>query len=273
MLTEAEFAVVAREVKTRSGAVLGADLAGPCEARLTPLSRREGFSSVSELLSAARIRPDGALYAAIADALAQSDTRFFRDKANFAKLRTDILPQAIARRGHERVRIWSAACATGQEPYSIAMEIEALKAQGHAIAAELIATDLSERLITKARAGLYTQFEVQRGLPIRTLIAHFEKSGDLWRISDRLRANVRFEQHNLLKHPGTLGQFDIIFCCHVLNAFDEPTRLATLQRLTDALLPDGVIVLGAGERLPEGVEGLASEDGVVLRKSAARKAA
>src|SRR5690349_9095219 len=111
MLTEAEFAVIAREVKTRSGAVLTKDLAGPAEARLTPLSRREGFSSVSEMLSAARIRPDGALYAAIADALAQSDTRFFRDKRTFAKLRTDILPQAVQRRGHERIRIWSAACA------------------------------------------------------------------------------------------------------------------------------------------------------------------
>ena len=272
MLTEAEFAIVAREVKTRSGAVLTKDLAGACEARLTPLSRREGFSSVSEMLSAARIRPDGQLYAAISDALAQSETRFFRDKANFARLRSEIIPQAIQRRGHERIRIWSAAAATGQEPYSIAMTIEELRSQDHTIAAEIIASDMGERLITKARAGLYTQFEVQRGLPIRTLIAHFEKSGDLWRISDRLRANVRFEQHNLLKHPGTLGQFDIIFCCHVLNAFDEATRLATFQRLADALSPEGVIVLGAGEAVPEGVEGLVVEDGVV-RKTSARKAA
>lgn len=273
MLTEAEFAIVAREVKTRSGAVLTKELAGPAEARLAPLSRREGFGSVSEMLSAARIRPDGALYAGIADALAQSDTRFFRDKASFTRLREDILPKAMQRRGHERVRIWSAACSTGQEPYSIAMLIEEMKSQGHLIASEIIATDLSERLLGKARTGLYTQFEVQRGLPIRTLIAHFEKSGDLWRISDRLRANVRFEQHNLLKHPGGLGQFDIIVCAHVLSSFDEPTRLATLARLADALTPDGVLLLGAGEKLPEGVEGLAHEDGVVISKAAARRAA
>ncbi|WP_395645087.1 CheR family methyltransferase [Terricaulis sp.] len=272
MLTDAEFAIVAREVKTRSGAVLTKDLAGACEVRLAPLSRREGFGSVAELLSAARIRPDGALYAAIADALAQSETRFFRDKANFARLRNELLPKAIQRRGHERVRIWSAACATGQEAYSVAMTIEELRNQGQAVAAEIVATDMSERLITKARSGLYTQFEVQRGLPIRTLIAYFEKTGDLWRIADRLRATVRYEQHNLLKHPGALGQFDIIFCCHVLNSFDEPTRAATFQRLADALAPEGVIVLGAGETAPEGVEGLVVENGVV-RKGAARKAA
>jgi chemotaxis protein methyltransferase CheR len=273
MLNDAEFALVAREVKARSGAVLTREMAGAIEIKLQPLSRREGFTSVSELISAARIRPDGALWSAVADTLAQSDTRFFRDRAQFERLRTEILPDALARRGHERVRMWSAGCATGQEAYSIAMLVEDMRNEGLNPAVEIVATDLSERLLDKARSGLYTQFEVQRGLPIRRLIAHFEKTGDLWRISDRLRAAVRFETFNLMKHPGQLGQFVIIVLAHVLPSFDLETRAAVLARVTDALHPDGALFLGAGETLPDGFEGLTLENGVARKGSAARRAA
>ena len=114
---------------------------------------------------------------------------------------------------------------------------------------------------------------MQRGLPIRKLIAHFEKAGDLWRISDRLRASVRFESHNLMKHPGELGHFDIIVLAHVLSSFDPIMRSEVLTRLADALAPEGVIVLGAGEALPEGVEGFAFADGLVTREKNARAAA
>ncbi len=273
MLNDAEFALIAREVKTRSGAVLSREMSGAIEIRLQPLSRREGFGSVSELISAARIKADGSLWAGVADYLVQSDTRFFRDRAQFAHLNAVLLPEAMKRRGHERVRVWSAACGTGQEAYSIAMMIEAMRAEGLNPAVEIVATDLSERLLDKARSGLYTQFEVQRGLPIRKLIAHFEKSGDLWRISDRLRAGVKFDQHNLMKHPGGLGQFDIIILAHTLGAFDLETRGAMLDRLTDALAPDGIILLGEGETLPQTCETLQLENGVVRRTSAKRAAA
>lgn len=272
MLSEAEFVLVAREVKARSGAVLGKELAGACEARLQPLARREGFTGVNEMIAAARIRPDGRLWSQIADHLVQADTRFFRDRAQFDKLRTQIIPDALARRGHERIRIWSAACSTGQEPYSIAMIIEEMRDQGLAPAAEIIATDISDRLLEKARAGLYTQFEVQRGLPIRKLITHFEKAGDLWRLNDRLRAAVRFESHNLLKHPGALGQFDVILLCNVIGQFDAETRTGVIARLADALAPNGAIVLGAGESAEE-MDGFACTDGVITRKLAARAAA
>ncbi|MBI3439434.1 MAG: hypothetical protein HY054_12440 [Proteobacteria bacterium] len=114
---------------------------------------------------------------------------------------------------------------------------------------------------------------MQRGLPIRKLIAHFEKAGDLWRISDRLRASVRFESHNLMKHPGALGQFDIIMLAHVLPAFDSAMRTEVFTRVTDALAPDGVIVLGAGETLPEGVEGFTFAEGVASRAKSSRAAA
>lgn len=273
MLNDAEVALIAREVKARSGAVLTRDMAGAIELKLMPLARREAYGSVSELIAAARIRPDGALWNSIADSMAQSDTRFFRDREQFDRLRVMLLPDAIKQRGHERVRIWSAACATGQEPYSVAMLVEDLRAEGQNPAVEIVGSDLSERLLDKARSGLYTQFEVQRGLPIRRLITHFEKSGDLWRISDRLRGGVRFENHNLMKHPGHLGQFDIILLCHVLPVFDIETRLAVLGRIADALTPDGALLLGGGETLPEGCEHFRLEHGVARKTGAARRAA
>lgn len=273
MLNEAEYVLIAREVKARTGAVITREMCGAAAVRLQPLARRESFGSVPELIAAARIRPDGALWNAIADNLAQSDTRFFRDKQSFEHLSTTLLPEAMRRRGHERVRIWSAGCATGQEPYSIAMIIEDMRAEGLNPAVELIASDLSDRLLDKARSGLYTQFEVQRGLPIRKLIAHFEKAGDLWRIGDRLRASVKFEKHNLLHHPGQLGQFDIIVLANVLTSFDEPTRLAVLERVADVLTPDGVIVLGAGETLPDECEQLTLDRSIVRKKQATARIA
>jgi chemotaxis protein methyltransferase CheR len=274
MLSEPEIVLVAREMKARTGAVLTREMGAAAEIKLQPLARREGFGGVSEMIAAARIRPDGRLWGQIADHLVTVETRFFRDKELHAKLRSSLLPDAMARRGHERVRVWSAACSTGQEAYSIAMTLEALRIEtGRAIAADIIATDISERLIEKARSGLYTQFEVQRGLPIRSLIAHFEKAGDLWRISDRLRAAVRFEAHNLLKHPAQLGQFDIILLCHTLAHFDAETRLDVLLRAADALAPGGVLLLGAGETLPDGVVGLELHDGVIRRPHAAQVAA
>lgn len=273
MLNDAEFELIAREVKTRSGAVLTRDMAGAIDIRLQPLARREGFASVPEHIAAARIRADGGMWNAIVDQLAQSDTRFFRDRAQFQRLRQHILPRAMQQRGHERVRIWSAACSTGQEPYSLAMIIEEMREEGLNPAVEVIATDISERLLEKARSGLYTQFEIQRGLPIRKLIAHFERSGDLWRIVDRVRAAVRFEQFNLMKHPGQFGQFDIVILAHVLPSFDIETRRAVLARARETLTPEGVIILGEGESLPEGVEGLASDAGIVRKSGAARAAA
>jgi chemotaxis protein methyltransferase CheR len=153
------------------------------------------------------------------------------------------------------------------------MILEDMREDGLNPAAEIIATDLSERLIEKARSGLYTQFEVQRGLPIRKLIAHFEKAGDLWRIADRLRAAVRFESHNLLRRPGHLGQFDIVFLCNVLSSFDAETRAGVIEHAAETLHPDGCIILGAGEALPDGLTGFAIDDGVVTCTDAARRAA
>ncbi|MES1156234.1 MAG: protein-glutamate O-methyltransferase CheR [Alphaproteobacteria bacterium] len=249
MLSDAEFVFVAHELKARTGAALTREMSLPASQRLSPLARREGFASVSEFLNAARIKQDEKIWSSIADALAHTETRFFRDKPVFERLRTEILPDLMARRGGS-VRIWSAGCATGQEAYSLAMMCEDLRHEG-AGEAEIVATDMSERLLDKARSGLYTQFEVQRGLPIRKLIAHFEKVGDLWRISDRLRAHVRFEPHNLLHEPAAFGSFDIVLCRNVVNAFEPATRAAALERIASVMERDGVLIMGAGEAAPD----------------------
>jgi chemotaxis protein methyltransferase CheR len=273
MLTAAEFNLIAREVKARSGAALKAETNGMVYLRLQHLARREGFSSVAEMISAANLRADGSLWRSVTEALAQQDTRFFHDREHFARLRSEVLPTALMRRGHERVRIWSAGCSTGQEAYSIAMMIEEMRADGLNPAVEIVATDFSQPLIEKARSGLYTQFEVQRGLPIRTLIRHFERSGDLWRINDRLRAAIRFETQSLLEHPGALGRFDLIVLAHVLSAFDHETQLGVLEGVADALRPDGLLMLGAGEALPEGFGRFALSDGFARFADAERVAA
>jgi chemotaxis protein methyltransferase CheR len=273
MLTDAEFAVLAREVRQRSGAALKPEAGHSVAARLHPLSRREGYNSVADLIAAARIRTDGSLWNAIAEALAQPDTRFFRDRGLFARLREELIPNAIARRGHERVRVWCAGCSSGQEAFSLAIIVEEMRAQGLNPAVEIVATDFSERAIEKARSGLFTQFEIQRGLPIRTLIAYFERAGDLWRIADRLRAAVRFERHNLLHHPAELGQFDIVLLAHVLPSFDNDTRIAVLSQIADVLRPDGELLLGEGESLPEDCDRFATEHGLIRHRRAARAAA
>jgi chemotaxis protein methyltransferase CheR len=271
-LGEPEFQFVAREMKARCGAVLSREMGALIEQRLTPIARRENFGTVSELISAARTRNDARLSTAITEALLQSETRFFRDRAGFERLRSAVLPDLHQRKG-AALRILCAGVSTGQEAYSIAMLTEELRQEGQILAADIVAIDVSERLLDKARAGLYTQFEVQRGLPIRKLISHFEKAGDLWRISDRLRASVRFEAHNLLTSLSDLGRFDVILCCNVINTFDAQTRMITLERLNDALETGGALLLGASEALPDGASGFAERAGVFVKTNTARAAA
>lgn len=265
MLTEADFAIVAQEVKARTGAVLGKDTNALVENRLQPMARREGFSSVAELILNAKIKPDGKIWNSIADALAQSETRFFRDRGMFLRLQNDILPDLFARRGGA-LRMWCAGVGAGQEAYSLAMLVEDMRESGPKYA-EIVATDFSERALDKARSGLYTQFEVQRGLPIRKLIAHFEKAGDLWRISDRMRAAVKFQAHNLMQPANALSKdkFDLVLCCNVLCGFDAETRLAAVARIAETMTSDGVLILGRGEPLPAGADGFAGDDACFTR--------
>jgi chemotaxis protein methyltransferase CheR len=249
-IADADLAFIVREVRARTGLALDASKAQIVESRVAPIARREGLLSVQELASTVSARREDRLIEAIADALIDKETQFFRDRSPFAYFRRTMAPELLARRPEgQRLRIWSAGCSTGQEPFSLAMMGEDMKADGKHIEIEIVATDISAAVLEKARSGVYNQFDVQRGLPIRSLIAHFEKIGDLWRVNDRVRARVKFEKRNLLADPSSLGQFDIIFCRNVLSSLEPATAQRVLDKLCDRLAPDGYIVFGAHEMI------------------------
>jgi chemotaxis protein methyltransferase CheR len=234
-------------VLSRSGVVIDPTKTYLIETRLAPLVRREGFASHAELVQAIRTRRDDKLMWALTEALTSSETSFFRDRAPFDQFRDEFLPELAARRGDRPIRVWSAACATGQEPYSLAMIVDAERSKLPAAQIELFGSDLSERCLEKAQSGLYTQFEVQRGLPIRLLVRYFEQADELWALSPRVRQMVRWRRVNLLADLGPLGQFDVIFCRNVISAFDEAVRRRVLEQLAMALPDDGRLVLGLDE--------------------------
>lgn len=276
MLPDADFVFIAREAKVRSGLVLDAEQAYLIETRLSPIARREGLASVSELATAARLRRDERLIWQITDALLTSETTFFRDRTPFHNLRDRIIPEMLRARAGEKIRIWCAASSTGQEPFSIAMMIDEMRAEGRGGDVEIVATDISERVLEKARAGLYSQFEVQRGLPIAMLLRHFEKAGEFWRIADRIRAMIRFQRFNLLDDPKPLGRFDIVVCRNVLHYFDPATKQATLEKISAQMNDGGVLLVGAGESAGTVTDAFATSAhgaGFYARNTGARAAA
>jgi len=234
-------------VKAACGIVIPQDKAGAVESRLGPVARRENMASVDALLERLRVEPEKALVRAVVDALRLSETQFFRDRVPFDQFRREVLPALASARPGGRLRVWSAGCSTGQEAYSLAMLGEEAAADGKGMQLEIVATDISERCMEKAQSGLYTQFEVQRGLPVRLLVKYFEKVEDNWRVLPRLRQSVRWGRFNLMNAPAKLGRFDVIFCRNVLTQFDEPTRAAVLERLGSVLADDGLLFLGLNE--------------------------
>jgi len=177
-----------------------------------------------------------------------NESFFFRDRLPFDRLRDTVLPALIAARAESRrLRIWSAASSTGQEPYSLAMLVKEFAPRLAGWTVEIVASDISNEVTEKARTGLYTQFEVQRGLPIHLLMTHFERSDDHWRIAADLREMVRFQQQNLLDDFSALGRFDVVFLRNVLIYFDQATKADVLKRVAGVLAPDGYLLLGAAE--------------------------
>lgn len=244
-MTREEITVLAELVRHRSGVQVDPDKAYLVESRLGPIARREGFSSIRDMIQAIATSRDEKLIWAVVEAMANPETLFFRDRAPFDQFRNDILPVLAAR--NEPVRILSLGCSTGQEPYSLAMLMEEERERFPGLRADILACDLSERCLEKAQSGFYTQFEVQRGLPSRLLIKHFERHEEAWVLSPRLRQQVRWKRVNLMGDLRGLGQFDAIFCRNVLSAFDEPTRKRVLEQVALALPQDGFLMLGMTE--------------------------
>jgi chemotaxis protein methyltransferase CheR len=246
------------------------------ESRLAPLARREGYDSIDALIAALRTQREERLIWAVVEALCRAETTFFRGRETFAQLQDQILPALSHRRRDAPIRIWSAACATGQEVYSMA--IAAAEAPGLATGTrfEFFGSDLSERSLEKAQAGIYTQFEVQRGLPIRMLIKYFENQDDTWAISPRIRQMVRWKRINLLADLSALGRFDVILLRNVLGGMEASLR-GKVARALAALLPDdGVLVLDAEDDASEVDELLTPAPGgrgIYLRDPSIRAAA
>ncbi len=247
-MTPLDYDYLRRCLKERSGLVLSADKQYLVESRLLPVARKSGFSSLGDLVHALRSGHDDVLMTAVVEAMTTNESFFFRDKIPFDHFRTIMIPALLAsRRTSRTIRIWCAAASTGQEPYSLAMSLKAMERDLVGWRVEILATDLSSEVLEKARQGLYSQFEVQRGLPIQLLLQHFTQIGELWQIAPELRAMVKFRQFNLLGDFSQFGLFDVVFCRNVLIYFDQQTKIDVLSRLSRVMMNDGYLVLGAAE--------------------------
>ena len=246
-MTPPDYEYLRKLLKDHSGLDLSADKQYLIESRLLPLSRKCGVAGIGELVQKMK-GGSSSIIAQVVEAMTTNETFFFRDKVPFEHFRDAIMPEVLkARASRKSIRIWCAAGSTGQEPYSLAMS---LKEMGAALAGwrvEIIATDLSTEVLEKSKSGVYSQFEVQRGLPIQLLVKYFKQNGELWQISPELRAMVQHRQLNLLHDFSQLGTFDIIFCRNVLIYFDQDTKINIFGRLAKAMEGDGFLVLGAAE--------------------------
>jgi chemotaxis protein methyltransferase CheR len=242
-----DFGWLRKLLRERSGLVLAAEKQYLAESRLLPLVRKHGMTTLTELVARLK-QPHATLTAEVVDAMTTNETFFFRDRVPFEHFRDTILPALIVARAREkRIRIWCTAASTGQEPYSLAM---AMKSLGVALAGykvSILATDICAEVLEKAKSGIYSQFEVQRGLPVQKLVKYFTQVGEQWQIAPEIRSLVQFRPLNLLNGFTPLGQFDLVFCRNVLIYFDQATKADVLTRLARQMTLDGYLVLGAAE--------------------------
>ena len=267
-----DFEEVAALVKKRSGLTLSKDKVYLVESRLAPLARRHGLTGVEDIVKQMRNHPREGLLAEITEAMTTNETFFFRDKTPFDLFTDDIVPQmATARSARKQLRIWCAASSTGQEPYSLAMLLKERAAQFAGWRIEIVGTDIASEIVERAKRGVYTQFEVQRGLPIQLLVKYFKKVDDHWELDPAIKSMVQYKIFNLLDDYRMLGQFDVVFCRNVLIYFDALTKKDVLERIAQQMAPDGVLMLGAAEtvigiteafKLVEGKRGLYSRGNV-----------
>lgn len=241
------FELLGAILERRSGLELSRDTIYLLESRLTPVARKHGFEDLDLLAQSIRATPDDRLLDDITEAMTTNESGFFRDIRPYEVLREKVLPRLMANRPDRRLRIWSAACSSGQEPYSICMVLKELGPSLDGWRIDVLATDLSRQMLEKAKSGQYTQFEVQRGLPIGLLLKYFRQAGDRWRIDASIRAMVDFQQFNLLDDAEPFGGFDIVFCRNVLMYFGRATKRRVLDGIADLLPPDGALYLGADE--------------------------
>ena len=217
------------------------------EARLLPIARQMGLPDVGKLVESVRQRPDVDSTRRIVEALTTNETSWFRDGDPFTALTSTVLPELLASRGPaDRIQIWSAACSSGQEPYTIAMLLEDALPNA-ASRVSITATDLSREMVERTKAGRFSQLEVNRGLPAPMLVRHFTRAGNEWEVAPALRRMVTASECNLAAPLPRMGPFDVVYLRNVLIYFDLPTKQSILRRVRELLRPDGWLFLGAAE--------------------------
>lgn len=234
----------------RSGLALTPDKSYLLESRLAPIARKAELASLTDLVAQLRQRPDEALTIQIVEAMTTNETLFFRDRWPFERFTAMILPTLMEQnRATRRIRIWCAACSSGQEPYSLAMLLSEASAKLAGWSVEITATDISEDMLARCHKGWYSTFEVQRGLPADLQKKYFTKEGDGWVISEKIRQMVKFRNFNLLQDPASIGLhgLDLIFCRNVLIYFDEATRRKVFAGMAKAMKSNGYLCLGGAE--------------------------
>jgi chemotaxis protein methyltransferase CheR len=246
-MTPSEYTFLSDFLLEKSGLALGPAKEYLLEARLIPIAQSWGLSNLTELVQELQ-KKNNVLETAVMEAMTTNETSFFRDTTPFDDLRRVILPAVLeARRSSRTLRVWCAAASSGQEPYSFLMLCEDAFPELGAWNFEFVATDISSQILVRAEAGVYTQFEIQRGLPIQMLLKHFEQTPAGWQVKSHLRKRVRFRTLNLLQNFSHLGTFDIIMCRNVMIYFDAERKREIFERLHRAVRPDGYLMLGAAE--------------------------
>lgn len=243
-----DFELISQLLKKRSGLVLSEDKAYLLESRLNPVARKWGLSGFDELAQQVRKGNDEKLLVDITEAMTTNESFFFRDQKPFDQFRDVVLPYLLEHRAAKKsIRIWCAAASSGQEPYTLAMLLKEAQAKLSGWKVEIIGTDISQEILDKAKEGIYSQFEVQRGLPINLLVKYFTQVEDRWKLNDEIRNMVAFRKFNLLDSMSGMGQFDVIFCRNVLIYFDQPTKTQVLDQMSGLLANDGFLYLGGAE--------------------------
>lgn len=249
LLNKDDFECLTKKIKDYSGIIIGEDKEYLLESRLMPIARKYGIGTLPDFVSYLRENKDESLLVEIIEGMTTNESFFFRDFKPFDYLRDIVLPQLFAKLPDQNTfRIWSAASSTGQEAYSIAITLlEAASCAGKKF--EIIGTDIDMSVVEKAREGLYTQFEVQRGVPITMLLKYFNQEGDQWRVKKNLKEMIRFDKFNLLGNTSSLKKFDVIFCRNVLIYFDDQTKEKVLANLANAAEPHAFLFTGGAESL------------------------
>jgi len=251
VISGADFLALQKLLLERSGMALTSDKLYLVASRLSPVAQRFGLHSVIELMATLRERPREDLIAAVIEAMVTHESLFFRDEKPFEQLAGVVLPELMrARAAQKSIRIWSAACSSGQEAYSIAMLIQEKFPLAVGWSWEIVGGDISEAIVRKARAGSYSAFEIKRGLSEERIARHFRRAeGETYSVNETIRRMVRFETHNLLESAARLGVFDVVFCRNVLIYFDTPTKTRVLDNIARQMSADGALFLGGADTI------------------------